>query len=77
MYRDLYQVEPPTTNPKFRTWDMRAQLHLSNHFLVYFQMQNMFNRRHAGLDATGTPDDLLYNPQPGRMARFGVNYNMN
>ncbi len=77
MYRETYQVAPPNTNPTFRTWDMRAQLHLSKQFLVYFQMQNMFNRDYAGLDATGTPDDLLYNPQPGRTARFGVNYNMN
>ena len=37
----------------------------------------MFNKRYAGLDATGTPDDLLYNPQPGRQIRLGVNYNMN
>lgn len=77
LYRDAYQRNTLTRYPKFRTWDMRAQIHLSNHFLVYFQMQNMFNRHYAGLDATGTPDDLLYNPQPGRLARFGVNYNMN
>lgn len=63
--------------PTFRSWDLMARLYLSNHFLAYFQVQNVFNRHYAGLDATGTPDDLLYNPQQGRLIRFGVNYNMN
>lgn len=77
-YRDLFQL--PNTQeryPTFRTWDMSMQLNLSDHFLLYFQLQNMFNRRFAGLDATGTPDDLLFNPQQGRFIRFGVNYNLN
>ena len=77
IYSDQYQNPPDDIhNSKFRTWDMRMQTHLSNHFLVYIQAQNVFNREYAGLDATGTTDDLLYNPQPGRMLRFGVNYNM-
>lgn len=63
--------------PTFRSWDMMMRLYLSNHFLIYFHVQNIFNRHYAGLDATGTPDDLLYNPQQGRLMRFGVNYNMN
>jgi hypothetical protein len=37
----------------------------------------MFNRHYSGLDATGTTDDLLYNPQQGRLVHLGVNYNMN
>lgn len=63
--------------PTFRSWDVMARLYLSNHFLIYFQSQNIFNKHYAGLDATGTLDDLLYNPQQGRLVRFGVNYNMN
>lgn len=63
--------------PAFRSWDMMARIYLSNHFLIYFNVQNLFNKHYAGLDATGTPDDLLYNPQQGRLMRFGVNYNMN
>ncbi len=77
LYRDQVQRTTQERYPTFRTWDMRAQMYLSNHFLVYLQMQNMFNRHYAGLDATGTSDDLLYNPQPGRLLRFGLNYNMN
>ncbi len=63
--------------PTFRSWDMMMRLYLSNHFLIYFNVQNIFNKHYAGLDATGTPDDLLYNPQQGRLLRLGVNYNMN
>jgi outer membrane receptor for ferrienterochelin and colicin len=62
---------------KYTTWDVVGRVYLSNHFLVYFNFQNVFDREHQGLDATGTQDDLLYNPQPGRFVRFGVNYNMN
>jgi len=77
VYSADYQRQPAVYHPKFRTWDMRAQTHLSNHFLVYILLKNAFNQHYAGLDATGTSDDLLFNPQPGRMLRFGVNYNMN
>lgn len=63
--------------PAYRTWDARLRIYLSKHFLLYAHVQNIFNRHYAGIDATGTPDDLLYNPQPGRMMRFGVSYNMN
>ena len=54
-----------------------SRLYLSNHFLVYLHFINAFDRHYAGLDATGTPDDLNYNPQQGRQWRLGVNYNMN
>ncbi len=77
LYRNQRQRGTLEHYPTFNTWDTRAQIYLSNHFLVYLQLQNMFNRHYAGLDATGTSDDLLYNPQPGRLVRFGLNYNMN
>jgi outer membrane receptor protein involved in Fe transport len=77
-YRDAYQlVFTQERYPTFRSWDMSARLFLSKQFLVYFYMQNMFNRHFAGLDATGTPDDLHFNAQQGRNIRFGVNYNLN
>jgi outer membrane receptor protein involved in Fe transport len=63
--------------PTFRSWDMVMRVYLDNHFVVYFQMQNMFNRHFAGLDAYGTPQDLQFNPQQGRIWRLGVNYSMN
>jgi len=61
---------------KFRTWDVTTRLYLSNHFSVYLMFQNLFNREYTGLDATGTPDDLLYPVQQRRQVRFGVNYSM-
>ncbi|MBV6442916.1 MAG: Vitamin B12 transporter BtuB [Saprospiraceae bacterium] len=78
IYQDDYQRKIIMERfPKFRSWDMMMRFYLSKHFLTYFHVQNLFNRAYSGLDATGTPDDLLYNPQQGRLIRFGVNYNMN
>ena len=77
-YKTMFQRSTITERyPTFRTWDMMVRTYLDKHFVVYFLLQNMFNRHYAGLDATGTPDDLLYNPQQGRIWRLGVNYNMN
>jgi outer membrane receptor protein involved in Fe transport len=78
VYRDLYQLgSRPETLGRYSTVDVAARLFLSKQFLVYCIFQNIFDREHAGLDASGTPDDLIYNPQPGRFVRLGVNYNMN
>ena len=63
--------------PKYNTWDAMLRIYLSNHFLIYVHVNNVFDRHFAGLDATGTYDDLIQNPQLGRLVRFGVNYNMN
>lgn len=77
IFRDQYQLPERSRLENFTTWDFMSRLYLSNHFLVYFQLINVFDRHYAGIDATGTPDDLLYNPQQGRQWRIGVNYNMN
>jgi hypothetical protein len=77
IFKGQYQLPAQSRLDNFVTWDFMSRLYLSNHFLVYFQLINAFDRHHAGIDATGTPDDLLYNPQQGRQWRLGVNYNMN
>ncbi|TNE57020.1 MAG: hypothetical protein EP344_11605 [Bacteroidetes bacterium] len=78
IYRDFYQRDNTITHQEaYRTWDAMFRFYLSKNFLIYSRVTNIFNRHYAGIDATGTQDDLLYNPQPGRMVRFGVNYNMN
>jgi len=78
VYRDFYERLPQNDYyPAYRTWDLMLRVYLSKHFLLYLHGQNIFNKHYAGIDATGTPDDLLYNPQQGRLLRFGVNYNMN
>ncbi len=77
-YREQYDRAPTNAHyPTYRTWDAMLRIYLSKNFLAYVHVRNIFNRQHAGIDATGTPDDLLYNPQPGRLLRFGVNYDMN
>lgn len=62
--------------PELRFTDFSARLYLNQHFSIYVLLQNAFNKRYAGIDATLSPDDLIYNPQPGRFFRLGVNYNM-
>lgn len=77
-YRDQFQRQRiEERSDKFRTWDVMIRLYLSPYFGLYVYGQNVFARHYAGLDATGTADDLLFNPQPGRLVRLGVNYNMN
>ncbi|HLP96405.1 MAG TPA: TonB-dependent receptor [Saprospiraceae bacterium] len=77
IFEELFQLEARPRLKKYSTWDFMTRFYLSNHFLVYFQFINVFDRHHAGLDASGTTDDLLYNPQQGRVWKIGVNYNMN
>lgn len=77
IFKDQYELPDRPRLENFSTWDFMSRLYLSNHFLVYFQLINAFDRHASGIDATGTPDDLLYNPQQGRQWRLGVNYNMN
>jgi outer membrane receptor protein involved in Fe transport len=77
LYKDRVQRQASLEKyPKFRTWDLTTRVYLSNHFSMYLMLQNMFNREYTGLDATGTPDDLLYPVQQRRQVRLGVNYSM-
>jgi outer membrane receptor protein involved in Fe transport len=77
-YKSAFQLKNTIDYyPTFRSWDMVLRVYLDKHFVVYFQMQNMFNRHYAGLDAYGTPQDLQFNPQQGQIWRLGVNYGMN
>lgn len=78
LYKDFYQLSShPGELKKYNSWDISLRIFLSKQFLVYCHVYNIFDQDFGGLDATGTADDLLYNPQPGRQVRFGVNYNMN
>jgi hypothetical protein len=77
LYSD--RVQRPTRidkYPRVRTWDLTTRFYLSNNFLAYLMFQNVFGREYTGLDATGTPDDLLYPVQQRRLVRVGVNYSM-
>ncbi|MBN8684323.1 MAG: TonB-dependent receptor [Chitinophagales bacterium] len=80
VYREQYQLNSEkflNSLPAFRTWDATVRIYLSKYFVVYAHGQNIFGRRTYGIDATGTYEDLIYNPQPRRVMRFGINYSMN
>lgn len=77
-YKQFYELSAlPERLGQYRSWDMMTRFYLSKYFVVYCHLQNAFNRQVTGLDATGTPDDLVPTIQQGRLLRFGVNYNMN
>jgi hemoglobin/transferrin/lactoferrin receptor protein len=67
----------PARHAKFRTNDLSFRWYFSKYFIGYLHVQNLWNRQYAGLDATGTPDDLIFNLQQGRILRLGVSYNVN
>lgn len=78
-YADFWQRDQETLirrYPRFRSWDMMFRLYLNKHLVGYCMIQNVFNRQISGLDATGTPEDLNFPIQQGRVLRFGGNYNL-
>jgi len=78
LYRDREGMTMSLSRyPRFRTNDASLRWYFSRYFVGYIHGQNIFNRQYAGLDATGTPDDLLFNLQQGRMVRLGVSYSVN
>lgn len=77
-YRTLFRQNTNSlANTGYSTWDITSRIFLNKNLFAYFNCSNIFNRKYFGIDATGGPDDLQGNPQPGRMVRFGINYNLN
>ncbi len=62
------------TNDGFYTLDILARYKISKNFQGHIKLINVFNAKYAGIDATGTLDDLAYNPQSLRMLFFGLSY---
>jgi hypothetical protein len=73
-YPELAQRSNRTTGR--RTVDIMARVFLNKNFSAWLDVRNFFNKRYDGIDAYGTPDDLMINPQSGRVYRFGVQYNL-
>ena len=64
--------------PQAYTLDIIGNYRLSGNFTGFFRLNNFFNNNiYAGINATGTEDDLLYNPQEGRTFRMGITYSIN
>ncbi len=62
------------TNKGYYTLDFLARYKISKNFQGYIKVNNVFNKEYAGIDATGTLDDLRYNPQSLRTLFFGLSY---
>ncbi len=56
--------------------DAMGRLQLSPSFNAFVKVRNIFNAYYGGIGATGTFDDLLYNPQEARTIRLGMSYRM-
>ncbi len=60
--------------PRFRTIDVLGNYNINRNFRVFFKFRNIFNKEYPGLNAYGTLDDLIYNPQELRTFRVGMSY---
>jgi len=56
--------------------DAMGRLQLSSSFNAFFKVKNIFNAYYGGIGATGTFNDLLYNPQESITLRLGMSYRM-
>lgn len=56
--------------------DAMGRLQLSSSFNAFLKIKNIFNAYYGGIGATGTFDDLLYNPQESITLRLGMSYRM-
>ncbi len=56
--------------------DLNFRYHLTRNFQTFFQVRNLFSQEYAGISATGTGDDLQFNPQMGRTFWLGLSYDL-
>lgn len=59
---------------KVFTMDATARLNFNDRFNIYLKAINLLDKQYAGIRATGTPNDLFYNPQTSSFIRLGMNY---
>lgn len=67
---DRFVVDP------YYTMDLTWRYRVNENFAGYVTIYNVFDAEYGGLSATGTPDDLLYNPQSGRLWKLGLAYRL-
>ncbi len=56
--------------------DAMGRLQLTSSFNAFLKIGNFFNTYYGGIGATGTLDDLSYNPQRGNTVWLGMSYRM-
>ena len=62
--------------PAYYTLNLIGRIDFSRNFQLQLAFKNVFDQAYGGIDATGTADDLLYNPQVGRIVQFGASYRL-
>lgn len=60
----------------FYTFDLMGKFRMTSSFNAFAKIKNVLNRDYGGIGATGTFDDLIYNPQLGRTIELGMSYRM-
>ncbi len=64
------------TSSRYFNLDFMGRLQLSSSFNAFWKIDNFFNTYYGGIGATGTLDDLAYNPQRSRTFWLGMSYRM-
>ncbi|MCF8238897.1 MAG: TonB-dependent receptor [Saprospiraceae bacterium] len=79
MATDFYanSSEPPLRHLEgYQILDLNFRYHLSRNFQTFFQFRNLLGAEYGGISATGTGDDLQFNPQMGRTLWVGLSYDL-
>ena len=75
--REIYeQNKEGFTIPKYYTLDVILLSKLTENFQTYLKVNNVFNAEYFGIDASGTPEDLIRNPQSRRLLSIGISYQL-
>lgn len=64
------------TIPGYYTLDGMFICKLTDNFQAHVKVTNLFNKNYFGIDATGTTDDLIRNPQSAVWVLFGLSYQL-
>ena len=59
---------------KFATIDFVGRYAFTDHLNIYVKVTNLTNKRFSGINATRTPDDLIFNTQYAGFTKIGMNY---
>ena len=49
---------------------------LTDNFQTHFKVNNFFGKEYYGIDASGTPEDLIRNPQSNAWYSIGISYQL-
>lgn len=70
-------AEPPARKLEgYKIVDLNFRYHLTRNFQTFFQIRNLLRDEYGGISATGTGDDLQFNPQMGRTLWVGLSYDL-